>query len=101
MHIVGIKCYAHVAEQKCRKMDRKAVIGYFVGYDENERYRIYVPDRNDVVVFRVMSCLMKNYEAVVILPLNEDIENGEDKGNTKPTKTLLSTVLSEMSIPSN
>ncbi|GFU78945.1 retrovirus-related Pol polyprotein from transposon TNT 1-94 [Trichonephila clavipes] len=41
LHIIGSPCYAHVPAQKRRKMD-KAIQGYLVGYDGDERYRIWL-----------------------------------------------------------
>ncbi len=38
--------------QKRQKMDLKAIVGYLVGYDGDERYRIYVPAKYDIVLSR-------------------------------------------------
>ncbi|GFV77403.1 hypothetical protein TNCV_1635291, partial [Trichonephila clavipes] len=42
LRIIGSPCYAHVPAQKRRKMDKKAIQGYLVGYDGDERYRIWI-----------------------------------------------------------
>lgn len=81
LRIVGTKCSTHVPEQKRPKLDHKAVVGYLVGYDGNARYRIYVPDRRNVILSRdvVFNEKLQGREEWVILPLNEDIENGKKK----------------------
>jgi hypothetical protein len=40
--IIGSTCYAHIPSQKRRKMDKKAVKGHLIGYDGDERFRIWV-----------------------------------------------------------
>lgn len=52
MRIIGSICYAHIPPQKRRKMDKKAIKGYLVGYDGDERYRIYVRERRAVICSR-------------------------------------------------
>ncbi|GFS54006.1 retrovirus-related Pol polyprotein from transposon TNT 1-94 [Trichonephila clavipes] len=42
LRIIGSPCYAHVPAQKRRKMDKKAIQGYLVGYDADERCRIWL-----------------------------------------------------------
>ncbi|KAK7603621.1 hypothetical protein V9T40_003620 [Parthenolecanium corni] len=82
LRIVSSKCYVHVPDKKRRKMDSKAVSGYLVGYDGNERYRVYVPERHDIVLSRdvvfhekIVDCTEK-----VSLPLPENkIENASDE----------------------
>lgn len=52
LRIIGSTCYAHVPDQKRRKMDRKAVKGYLIGYDGDERYRIWIKEENKIVLSR-------------------------------------------------
>ena len=52
LRIVSSKCYVHIPAEKRRKMDSKAVVGYLVGYDGDERYRIYIPEKRDIVLSR-------------------------------------------------
>lgn len=52
MRIIGSVCYAHVPVQKRRKFDRKAIKGYHIGYDGEERYRIYVRETGKVICSR-------------------------------------------------
>ncbi|KAK7576629.1 hypothetical protein V9T40_012915 [Parthenolecanium corni] len=82
LRIVSSKCYVHVPDKKRRKMDSKAVSGYLVSYDGNERYRVYVPERQDII----LSCDVVFHEKIVnctekvSLPLPENkIENASDK----------------------
>lgn len=52
LRIIASTCYMHIPSQKRKKMDKKAEKGYLVGYDGDERYRIYIPERKDVRVSR-------------------------------------------------
>ncbi|KMQ81501.1 retrovirus-related pol polyprotein from transposon tnt 1-94 [Lasius niger] len=44
LRIIGSVCYVHIPIQKRRKMDEKAIKGYLVGYDGDERYRVYAKE---------------------------------------------------------
>lgn len=50
--IIGSTCFTHIPVQKRKKMDRKAIKGYLVGYDGDERYRIYIKEENKVILSR-------------------------------------------------
>lgn len=51
--IFGTECFVHVPYEKRKKLDRKAVKGYLVGYIENcKGYRVYAPSLRDVVLSR-------------------------------------------------
>lgn len=52
LRVIGSTCYAHIPAQKRRKMDKKAVKGYLVGYDGDERYRIWVKNEHRVILSR-------------------------------------------------
>ncbi|GFU02586.1 retrovirus-related Pol polyprotein from transposon TNT 1-94 [Trichonephila clavipes] len=52
LRIIGSPCYAHVPAQKRRKMDKKAIQGYLVGYDGDERYRIWLKKEHKVILSR-------------------------------------------------
>lgn len=41
LRIVGSSCYAHVPKQCRKKMEKKAVKGILIGYDNNDGYRIW------------------------------------------------------------
>ena len=65
MRIIGSICYAHISAQKRRKMDKKAVRGYLIGYDGDERYHIYIKEARTVicsrdVVFEEKPCMTEN-----------------------------------------
>ena len=52
LRIIASTCFIHVPAEKRRKMDEKAVKGYLVGYDGDERYRIYLEEGHKVVLSR-------------------------------------------------
>ncbi|GFW16771.1 retrovirus-related Pol polyprotein from transposon TNT 1-94, partial [Trichonephila clavipes] len=52
LRIIGSPWYAHVPAQKRRKMDKKAIQGYLVGYDGDERYRIWLKKEHRVILSR-------------------------------------------------
>lgn len=86
MRIIGSVCYAHVPVQKRRKLDKKATKGYLIGYDGDERYRIYVKETKTVicsrdVIFEEKPSITEN----VILPLQQDDEVEIDADNNKVT----------------
>lgn len=53
LRIFGTECFVHVPNEKRKKLDKKAVKGYLVGYIENcKGYRVYVPSAGDVILSR-------------------------------------------------
>lgn len=52
LRIIASECYVHVPKQKRKKMDSKAVKGYLIGYDTEERYRIYVKENHGLLLSR-------------------------------------------------
>lgn len=83
MRIVGSVCYAHVPVQKRRKMDKKAAKGYLIGYDGDERYRIYVKETRTVicsrdVIFEEKPSITEN---VLTLPLQQATERCQTPDN--------------------
>lgn len=52
LRVIGSTCFAHIPVQKRRKMDRKAIKGYLVGYDGDERYRIWTKEDHRVILSR-------------------------------------------------
>ncbi|GBM34813.1 hypothetical protein AVEN_208020-1 [Araneus ventricosus] len=52
LRIISSTCYAHIPVKKRKKMDKKAVKGYLVGYDGDERYRIWLIEENRVILSR-------------------------------------------------
>lgn len=52
MRIIGSLCYAHIPMQKRKKMAKKALKGILIGYNGDERYRIWLPDEGKIVFSR-------------------------------------------------
>jgi transposase InsO family protein len=52
LRIIGFSCYVHIPAERRKKMDKKAVKGFLVGYDGDERYRINVPNDHKVILSR-------------------------------------------------
>ncbi|GBL94862.1 hypothetical protein AVEN_197540-1 [Araneus ventricosus] len=52
LRIISSICYANFSVQKRKKMDKKAVKGYDVGYDGDARYRICLKEENRVILSR-------------------------------------------------
>lgn len=79
MRIIGSSCYAHVPVQKRRKMDKKATKGYLVGYDGDERYRIYIKETRMVICSRdvIFEEKPSMSEHVVTLPFQEATERNQ------------------------
>jgi transposase InsO family protein len=76
LRIIGSSCYVHIPAERRKKMDKKAVKGFLVGYDGDERYRIYIPNDHKVILSRdiqfqerINDCISK-----IKLPM-KDIEN--------------------------
>lgn len=57
LRIVGSTCYIHVPDQKRKKLYKKAMKGYLVGYDGEARYRVYIKDTNSVQLSRDVNFL--------------------------------------------
>lgn len=79
MRIIGSICYAHIPVQKRRKMDKKATKGYLVGYDGDERYRIYIKETRTVicsrdVIFEEKPSMSEN---VITLPFQQATERNQ------------------------
>ena len=46
-------CYVHISKEKRKKLDKKSMRGYLVGYHEDcKGYRVYVPEVRDVIISR-------------------------------------------------
>jgi transposase InsO family protein len=50
LRVIGSVCYSHIPASIRRKMDKKAVRGYLIGYDGDERYRIYIKEQHKVIL---------------------------------------------------
>ena len=50
---LGSKAYVHIPEPKRQgKFTDRAELGYLVGYDSGNAYRVYMPSKNRVIVSR-------------------------------------------------
>lgn len=87
LRIISSTCYLHVPEAKRKKMDRKAKKGFLVGYDGDERYRIYVPEDRDVCVSRDVKFqeILKSCRGKVNLPLADDPSPQPEKASQNLT----------------
>ena len=90
LRIIGSKCYAHIPDAKRKKMDKKAVKGFLVGYDEDERYRIYVKEKAQVILSRDVIFEEKNFgcrkseiedEGNQVAEMTQSKEEKEDEKN--------------------
>jgi hypothetical protein len=52
LRIVGSVCFAHIPDQRRQKMDKKAIKGYLVGFDGDERYRIWLKEERKMIFSR-------------------------------------------------
>lgn len=52
LRIIGSVCYSHIPDQKRHKMNKKAFKGYLIGYDGDERYRIWLKEQYKVIFSR-------------------------------------------------
>uniref|UniRef100_A0A0W0FT30 Retroviral polymerase SH3-like domain-containing protein n=1 Tax=Moniliophthora roreri TaxID=221103 RepID=A0A0W0FT30_MONRR len=49
-HPFGCKAYMYVHESACNKLEPQAEVGFFVGFDRNQKaYRVYLPVKHTVV----------------------------------------------------
>jgi transposase InsO family protein len=92
LRIIGSSCYVHIPAERRRKMDKKAVKGFLVGYDGDERYRIYVPNDHKVILSRdiqfqerINDCISK-----IKLPM-KDIENEDQVEGDRPDEQKIDT----------
>lgn len=80
LKIFGSKVGVHVPDQKRRKWDAKAEIGYFVGYGENTKgYRIYFPDTNQVSIKREVIFIIEDEKENIME--EKPNENETEEGN--------------------
>lgn len=90
LRIIGSTCFTHIPIQKRKKMDMKAVKGYLVGYDGDERYRVYVPEGHNIVLSRDIKFHEKFSECAeqVKLPLQDNcLENDRSKYEQEEDQT--------------
>lgn len=86
LRIVASRCFVHVPAEKRTKMGAKAKEGFLVGYDGDERYRIYLPQQGKVVVSRDVRFLEKLKPCVnkiPIIPGQETEKTTDDHNNNE------------------
>lgn len=89
LRIIGSKCYAHIPSQKRRKMDKKAVKGHLIGYDGDERFRIWIKEDHKVILSRdvkfeeKLGCCIEQ----VKLPF-QDVNNEDEKVQESDEETI-------------
>lgn len=59
LRIISSTCFVHIPSQRRKKMDKKATKGYLVGYDGDERYRIWIKEDHKVILSRDVKFLEK------------------------------------------
>ena len=69
LRIIGSTCYAHVPSEKRKKMDTKAIKGYLIGYDGDERYRICIKGSSKLIFSRDVKFEEKPADCVEIVKL--------------------------------
>lgn len=82
LRIIGSVCYAHIPDQKRKKMDPKALKGYLVGYDTDERYRIFIKEKNKIIFSRDVRFAENHTDCRESLRLNMDekLDSDEEHG---------------------
>ena len=73
LRVIGSVCYVHIPDCKRRKMDKKAIQGYLIGYDGDERYGIYIKNQYKVILSRdvVFQEKLKDCKRRVELPMSD------------------------------
>lgn len=81
LRIIGSSCYVHIPAEKRKKMDKKAVKGFLVGYDGDERYRIYIQESHYVILSRDVQFQekLKECKAEVKLPMKDVQDENQDQ----------------------
>lgn len=49
LRIIGCTCYAHIPKINRKKMDKKAVKGFLIGYDNDDGYRIWCKENHRLI----------------------------------------------------
>jgi transposase InsO family protein len=83
LRVIGSVCYVHVPASKRRKMDKKAIQGYLVGYDGDERYRIYIKEQHKVILSRdvIFQEKIKGCRECVELPMSNISSSAEENSH--------------------
>jgi hypothetical protein len=93
LRFIESSCYVHIPAERRKKMDKKAVKGFLVGYDGDERCRMYVPNDHKVILSRNVQCQERINDCIrkVKLPKkdikNEDQVEEEDRSDEQKIDT--------------
>lgn len=91
LKVFGSKVGVHIPDQRRKKWDSKAEIGYFVGYSETTKgFRIYFPHKNDVLVKREVTFIKGTF-----INVQKVCKNRQDQ-NSKPSVTITDSETEEM-----
>lgn len=73
LKVFGTECFIHIPGEKRKKLDKKAIKGFFVGYVDNcKGFRVYIPSLRDVVLSR--DVLFKK-EKLIASEISVEIQN--------------------------
>lgn len=98
LRVIVSVCYVHVAVSKRHKTDRKAIQGYLVGYDGDERYLIYIKEWHNVipsrdVIFSTTSYFQKkirDFRECIELPIS-DVSSLAEENNREAEQDKIAT----------
>ena len=52
LKVIGTTCYAHIPEQKRKKLDKKALKCVLIGYNGDDSYRLWHQESGDIKISR-------------------------------------------------
>lgn len=82
LKVFETECFVHVPEEKRKKLDKKSVKGFVVGYHENcKGYRVYVPSMRDVILSRDILFKPEKLSAEMIDLTRLEIKNKKESEN--------------------
>ena len=83
LRVIGSTCYPHIPKQGRKKMDRKAVKGILIGYDQDDGYRIWCGEAHKLIRSRDVIFDEKVLQGSTdSIPVCEDPEDAEDSSPT-------------------
>lgn len=90
LKVFGTECFVHIPDQKRRKLDKKSVKGFLVGYIENGKgFRVYVPSVKDVilsrdVVFKTETLGPTNVDVKINKSIEKFVDSDEESFKSVP-----------------
>lgn len=83
LKVFGTECFVHIPQQKRKKFDKKSVKGYLIGYNGDDGYRVFIPERKTVVSSRDVifkpEATMKQKGQLPDIFIDSEPENAEEK----------------------